>query len=103
MTPSQTTIGALALALPILGFGVAPVILAPPSVEPSTPFCDRPEGAAGELNGDPAVVWRLCDSPFLLVVPATPVRAPEAATDMEEPQFFSPQQLRIPPVDDTPF
>jgi hypothetical protein len=84
MTPSQSTLAAIAIALPVLGFGVAPKIFA--TEPPPTEMCEPKAPEMGALNGEPAIIYRVCNSPFLLVTPGgqapPPVAIPTETDDV---------------------
>lgn len=104
MSSTALNLAAAAIALPILGFGVAPHIFVTTETPPSV-FCDQTEGAPAELNHQPAIVFRLCDSPYLIVVPGiakVPIPSPVPDT-AEEPQFFNSPAIPPPASNDGPY
>jgi len=95
MTPTQSTLGALFIALPILGFGVAPKIFT--GLVPAPQVCDQITAGRGELNGEPAMVFHLCDSPFVLVGPmGAPVAPPALVLTDEPPDFLGSPPALVP-------
>ena len=102
LSPTQTTIAALVLAAPIVGFGVAPFVF--PEVSPETPFCENVEMAPGQLNNRPVLIVRLCGEQYVVVAPIVPAPAPESGTPPEEPQFVpaSPPIIIVPEEEERP-
>lgn len=96
---SNATAAGIFVGSIVFGVALAPNIVTGPPPPPSI-FCDEMVGAPAQLDGKPAIVFQLCDSPYRIVVPGVARIDPSAINpaDPDDPQFYDSPTVRMPPA-----